>query len=205
MALSDKDKKQLLGLAIFVALAGAGAFFYFLHMPAAAKLAETQARIDQLSAQVDSARRDLARGSVEALRQRVEGYQGAVRLMRRLVPEANEVPNLIDDVSSRAKRRGINVAQFTPVGVEPGSPFETHRYRWSVVGRYDQVGEFLSDIGSLPRIMVAHDVSVSPATATAARVYNDSSGALLEVAFQLRTFVKPPGGGADATRTGSNE
>src|SRR4051812_21970781 len=98
MALTEKDKKQLLGLLIFVAVVGAGAFFYFIHMPAAAKLTETQARIDQLSASVDSARKDLARGSVEALRQRVESYQGAVRLMRRLVPEAGEVPNLIDDV-----------------------------------------------------------------------------------------------------------
>src|SRR5262245_10912700 len=123
MAMTDKDRKQLLGLAIFLAVAGAGAFIYWIHMPAAEKISQTRNRIDSLSAQVDSARRDLARGSVEALRQRVEDYQRSVRLMRRLVPEAGEVPNLIDDVSSRAKRRGINVAQFTPLAVEEGVPF----------------------------------------------------------------------------------
>ena len=139
------------------------------------------------------------------LRQRVQDYQQSVRLMRRLVPEASEVPNLIDDVSSRAKRRGVGVAQFTPLNIEEGSPFQTHRYRWSVVGHYDQVAEFLSDVGSLPRIMVPYDVTVTPASPTDAKVYQDSSGALLQVGFQLRTFVKSVGSPADSTKNGGVE
>jgi type IV pilus assembly protein PilO len=204
MALSEKDKKQLLGAAIFVAVAGAGAFIYYVHRDKAATISQMRRQIDSLSVQVDSARRDLARGSVETLRQRVQDYQQTVRLMRRLVPEASEVPNLIDDVSSRAKRRGVNVAQFTPLAIEEGSPFQTHRYRFSVMGHYDQIGEFLSDVGSLPRIMVPYDVTVAPANATAAKVYQDSSGALLEVGFQLRSFVKS-GIGVDSSKNGGNE
>src|ERR1051326_6425485 len=106
MALSEKDRKQLIGLIAFLALVGAGAFIYFVHMPNADKITKTRRLIDSLRVQVDSARRDLARGSVEALRRRVADYQQSVKLMRRLVPSAGEVPNLIDDVSSRAKRRG---------------------------------------------------------------------------------------------------
>src|ERR1700686_4628049 len=118
MALSEKDKKQVTGFVAFVAVAGAALFIYFVHLPNAAKIATGRRQIDSLSVQVDSARRDLARGSVENLRRRVEGYKQSVTLMRRLVPSANEVPNLIDDVSTRARRRGVDVAQFTPLGVE---------------------------------------------------------------------------------------
>jgi len=56
MALSEKDKKQVTGLVAFLALAGAGLFIYFIHMPNAAKLAVTRRQIDSLTVQVDSAR-----------------------------------------------------------------------------------------------------------------------------------------------------
>ncbi|MBI4500273.1 MAG: type 4a pilus biogenesis protein PilO [Gemmatimonadetes bacterium] len=202
MAMSEKDKKQITGLVGFLAVAGAGLFIYFVHMPNATKISTIRRQIDSATVLVDSARRDLARGSVETLRLRVQDYLQSVKLMRRLVPDAGEVPNLIDDVSSRARRRGVNVAQFTPLGVEEGTPFQTHRYRFSVIGHFDQIGEFLSDVGSLPRIMVPYDVSVNPANPTAGKVYGDSTGALLEVGFQLRTFVKPPGSAADTLLNG---
>jgi len=206
MAMSEKDKKQLTGLVAFVAVAAAGLFIYFVHLPKAEQIAANRRQIDSLTVQVDSARKDLARGSVETLRQRVQDYLQSVKLMRRLVPAAGEVPNLIDDVSSRARRRGVNVAQFTPLGIEDGSPFQTHRYRFSVIGHYDQVGEFLSDVGSLPRIMVPYDVTVTQANPTAGKVYQDSSGALLEVGFQLRTFVKSPlGSGEDTLSNGGTD
>ncbi len=201
MALSERDKKQLFGMIGALGIGGAVAFWIWVHQPQAAQISDMKVKIDSLTAQVDSAKRDLARGSVEAVRQRANDYQSAVSLMRRLVPSAGEVPNLIDDVCSRAKRRGINLAQFTPLAIEEGTPFQTHRYRFSVVGHFDQIGEFLSDVGSLPRIMVPYDVTLAPAAPQAVKLFADSTGALLEVSFQLRTYVKPPGpGAADSAR-----
>jgi Tfp pilus assembly protein PilO len=62
--------------------------------------------IARLEAATDSAKKELARGSVEDLRKRLETYRGSLALLRRLVPERNEVPNLLDDISSRGKIRG---------------------------------------------------------------------------------------------------
>jgi type IV pilus assembly protein PilO len=191
MALSEKDKKQLTVALGILAIAGAGAFWMYVHTPNVTKLTAMQVRYDSLSARVDSARRDLARGSVEALRERARQYQQAVHLMRRLVPAGGEVPNLIDDVSSRAKVRGVTISQWTPLPAEEGSPFQVHKYRYSVVGHYDQLGEFLSDVASLPRIMVPTDLTLAPVQSTGGpKVFKDSTGALLEASFQLRTFVK---------------
>ena len=190
MAMSEKDKKQLTGFIGVLGLAAAGAFWYFWHSPRAAEMDAVQVRIDSLSGQVDAARRELAQGSVEGLQQRIESYQRAVRVMRQLVPEAADVPNLIDDVSTSAKRRGVNVRELSPLGLSDGTPFQTDRYRFSVVGYYDQIGEFLADVGSLRRIMVASDVNLSLASADAVRQAGDSTGALLEATFNLRTFVK---------------
>jgi len=84
--------------------------------------------------------------------------------MRRLVPERNEVPTLIDDFSTKAKVRGITIGKIQPLTPEPGSPFDTYRYRLEIFGHYDQIGEYLADVASLPRIVVPQDVILSSAT-----------------------------------------
>jgi type IV pilus assembly protein PilO len=149
--------------------------------------------IAQLQASTDSAKRELARGSVEDLRHRLETYRGSLSLLRRLVPERNEVPNLLDDISSRSRIRGVTLAQVVPLPLEAGpAPFDTYRYNMSVIGRYDQIGQFLADVASLQRIIVPYDVSLVPANMTSAKALGDTSGSLLEAKFQVRTFVKSP-------------
>jgi len=147
--------------------------------------------IATLEAQTDSAKKELAKGTVEDLRRRLEGYRASLALMRRLVPERNEVPNLLDDISTRAKIRGVSVAEVTPMPETAGPvPFTTHMYGMKVVGHYDDIGQFFADIASLQRIIVPFDVTVAPAQAQTAKVLGDSTGALLEAKFRIRTYVK---------------
>ena len=149
--------------------------------------------IAQLEAATDSAKRELARGSVEDLRRRLETYRGSLSLLRRLVPERNEVPNLLDDISSRGRIRGVTLAQVVPLPLEAGPvPFDTYKYNMSVIGRYDQIGQFLADVASLQRIIVPYDLTLAPANMTSAKALGDTTGALLEAKFQVRTFVKSP-------------
>ncbi|MBA3893074.1 MAG: type 4a pilus biogenesis protein PilO [Gemmatimonadales bacterium] len=147
--------------------------------------------IAQLQAATDSAKRELARGSVEDLRKRLDTYRGSLALLRRLVPERNEVPNLLDDISSRGRIRGVTLAQVVPMPVEAGpAPFNTYKYNMSVIGRYDEIGRFLADVASLQRIIVPYDLSLDQANMTSAKALGDTTGALLEAKFQVRTFVK---------------
>jgi len=145
----------------------------------------------KLQAATDSAKRELARGTVEDLRRRLDTYRGSLSLLRRLVPERNEVPNLLDDISSRGKIRGVTLSQVVPLPVETGpAPFNTYKYNMSVIGRYDQIGQFLADVASLQRIIVPYDLTLDQANTTAAKALGDTTGALLEAKFQVRTFVK---------------
>ncbi|HUQ15666.1 MAG TPA: type 4a pilus biogenesis protein PilO [Gemmatimonadales bacterium] len=149
--------------------------------------------IAQLQASTDSAKRELAHGTVEDLRKRLDTYRGSLALLRRLVPERNEVPNLLDDISSRGRIRGVTLSQVVPMPVEAGPvPFDTYKYNMSVIGRYDQIGQFLADVASLQRIIVPYDLTLDQANTTAAKALGDTTGALLEAKFQVRTFVKSP-------------
>lgn len=150
-----------------------------------------QVQIDSIQTQVDSAKRDVQRGAVRQLEARLAEYRANLELMRQLVPLGAEVPNLLDDISSRAKIRGASVITFQPQAVESGSPFDTQRFRFVVTGQYDQIGEFLTDVASLPRIIVPYDLRIeriqSPTADSALR-----ARALLQASFQIRTYVKPP-------------
>jgi type IV pilus assembly protein PilO len=149
--------------------------------------------IAQLQASTDSAKRERARGTVEDLRKRLDTYRGSLALLRRLVPERNEVPNLLDDISSRGRIRGVTLSQVVPMPVQPGpAPFNTYKYNMSVIGRYDQIGQFLADVASLQRIIVPYDLTLDQANTAAAKALGDTTGALLEAKFQVRTFVKSP-------------
>ena len=162
----------------------------------------TKDTIARLDAATDSAKKELARGTVEDLRKRLDTYRGSLALLRRLVPERNEVPNLLDDISSRSKIRGVTLSQVVPLPVEAGpAPFDTYKYNMSVIGHYDEIGSFLADVSSLQRIIVPFDLSVSSAIGNAAKAMNDTSGSLLEAKFQVRTYVKTASAEGEASGT----
>jgi Tfp pilus assembly protein PilO len=203
MALIPQDKQVpvlLIGLALvigYLGYTGTGLDTVGLRGVSQTKdsIVARQKSIDSLTTLTDSAKRLLASGTVDDLRRKLEGYRVSLELMRRLVPDRNEVANLMDEISTRAKIRGVQVANFQPLPPEPGpAPFQTYKYQYSVIGRYDQLGEFLSDVASLQRIIVPVDLNLGVADMTRAKALGDSSGALLEARFQVRTFVKTPAG-----------
>ena len=197
MAMSEKDKKQLMGLLIALPLIAIVAYWYFVRTPKAQEAAELRVTVDSLSRAVDSARRELASGTVEEIRQRVADFESGLTLMRELVPTDNEVAQLINDISDRAKLRNVHVSDLSPMGYEDAGQYRVARYRFSVLGHYDDVGAFLSDIASLRRIMVPHGLALAPSSSASANVMGDTSGALLQASFQLRAFVKQPPVGGD--------
>jgi type IV pilus assembly protein PilO len=158
--------------------------------------------IGRFEAATDSAKKELARGSVADVRKRLETYRSSLLLLRRLVPERNEVPNLLDDISTRSKIRGVTLSQVVPQPVSPGpAPFDTYSYNMSVIGRYDQIGQFMADVASLQRIIVPYDLTIAVANSQAAKVLGDTTGALLEAKFQIRTYVKSPNSEGESSGT----
>lgn len=195
MAMTEKERKQLLWLLLIVPVGAIVLFWFWVRQPASQEITDMRRVIDSLTLAVDSARRDLASGTVEELRQRVAGYEAGLTLMRELVPTNNEVAALINDISDRAKLRNVTVADLSPLGYEDAGEYRVARYRFAVLGHYDEIAAFLTDIASLRRIMVPHSLSLQLATAQSAKAQGDTTGALLQAQFQLKAFVKRPSPG----------
>jgi type IV pilus assembly protein PilO len=188
--LPTDQRSQVMLLIIVASLAGGYFFYSKVHAPQAEKITAAHTETDSLQAILDKAKADLASGSIEDLRRKVDEYRSDLNLMRRLVPQQNDVPALIDDISTKAKLRGVTLSELGAPQIEPGQPFDTHRYRMSVIGHYDQLGEFLTDVASLPRIVVPQDLLLRPATTQTQKFLADTLGSLLEATFVFKTYVK---------------
>ena len=194
-----KREQTLVGVAI-VALMVAGAYWYFLWKPKAAELAVVQAHVDSLQVRNQQARADIAQGSLKKLRAQSAEYEQSLKVMRQLVPRSNEVPALLEDMSTAARRVGLDLATVEPMPVLAGEQFDTYRYKLAVIGGYHAVGQFLSNVGSLNRIIapVTLAIKLQPAAQrTKARAKAGES--LINTEFQVQTYVArttpyiPPG------------
>ncbi len=204
MALPQKERIQLLGLLIAVGVGMPVAAWVYWRTPKVEEVRQIQFQIDSLQARIDTARAELTRGTLASLRAAVERYGDALDVMRELVPVQHEVVGLIDSVASRAQLRGVALISINALPNETVPPFQVIRNQVTVLGPYDEIGEFLSDIASLRRVMVPYGVSLQVANAT------DLQGLLVEEGrtylrstFNIRTFVKPStgtrGGGSGGT------
>lgn len=198
MAFSQKERQQLLGVLIFVAIAAGAVFWMYWRGPKVTAMADLSMERDTLTAQVNAAKLVLRRGTVEVLRTEIANYESSLSIMRQLVPSENEVPNLLDGIASQARLRGVDLAAFERQPTQAAGMFTTYRYNLTVTGYYDPIAAFLTDVASLPRIMVPANLVLSPASADDQRQFGDTLGALLQATFQVRTFVKPDRGGTQS-------
>src|SRR5258706_13794090 len=137
-----------------------GAYWYFLYKPKAQEIAVTSAHVDSLDKKNQQAKADIAQGSLQKLRAQSTEYEQSLRVMRQLVPRSNEVPALLEDISTAARRVGLDLAMVEPMPVLPGEQFDTYRYKLAVIGgdrprgqplRNDRERNRISAPGPMPR------------------------------------------------------
>lgn len=194
MAIGDsltKREQTFVGVAV-MALLLAAAYWYFLYSPKNDELAALESRLVKLETANQRARSDIAKGSVDKLRAEVAKDARTLEIMRTLVPTSNEVPALLEDISTAARRVGLDLATVEPLPVIPGEDFDTYRYRLAVIGNYHSIGEFLSNVGSLRRIVAPVTLELKPQTIGGQqqqRVRVNPERPRLQMTFQVQTYV----------------
>ena len=131
-----KREQKLAGLGM-VAILLAAAYWYFLYKPKAVELEAVQTHVDSLEKRNQQARADIAQGSLQKLRAQSAEYDQSLKVMRQLVPRSNEVPALLEDISTAARRVGLDLATVEPMPVLPGEQFDTYRYKLAVIGAFE--------------------------------------------------------------------
>ena len=182
---SQRDQKMLL---MSIAALGCGfAYWYLYWQPANVELDAVQARVEALRTVNQTAKSELAQGKTTQLRAETEKFSQDLDVMRELVPTANEVPVLLEQVSA-ARRVGIDISDVQPLPQLAGDQYDAYKYRMSVRGTYQQVGDFLTNVGTLQRIVAPINVSLNP-TASDPRKIKAPRQQALDVRVEIQTYV----------------
>jgi len=184
------QREQALLLVCMVAVAAIGLYWYMVYQPRSVELAEQQTRVETLVGLNEKAKVEMSRGSIDDIRRELAEYQRSLALIRSLVPTGNEVPALLEQVSTAARRVGLDVASVDPQPVMKGASYDTYRYGMSIIGGYHELAEFFTNVGSLNRIVLPTNISLGVSNnANAQKSRRSSDGAVIEARFELQTFV----------------
>jgi type IV pilus assembly protein PilO len=181
-----KQRDQIMVLITILALALVGLFWYFVYDPKSTDLDKLAAHVDTLDDQNQKAKSELAKGNVEQIREQARASRANLDLMRTLVPAANEVSNLIDQVSSAARRARLDVGTLEPEPVIEGDLFDTYRYRMRMNGSYHDIGQMLTNIGSLNRIVTSINLQLN---LPPGNMQSPAGRQLLASSFEIQTYV----------------
>jgi type IV pilus assembly protein PilO len=186
----SKREQILLSISVLT-FAVAGAYGYFLYLPKREDLAAIQEHVDALEKKNGQAKADIANGSLQKLRMEAEQYAAELVVLRQVVPTTNEVPALLENVSTAARRVGLDLSTVEPMPVLVGEQFDTYRYKLSVTGGYHAIASFLTNVGSLNRIIAPVALTLKPLTPQdQKKIRIQKKGeSLLDSDFQIQTYI----------------
>jgi type IV pilus assembly protein PilO len=191
---NPRDRNLLLVAILAVGLAAV--YEQLLWAPKHEELKIIAFRLDTLDSLNKLAKFEVAKGSATKMKQEADAYARELSVLRRLVPTENEVPALLESVSTAARRAGLELVDVQPDGVVNGDQFDTYKYKLGVTGPYHQVADFLSNIGSMPRIVAPINLTMSPTSRTG-ELRPKKNEQFLDARFGIQTYVahasvKPP-------------
>lgn len=199
MALLPSDpaqqKKLLIGLVPLILLL---AYWYLFHGDKATEVETMRTRLESLEQNNNTARAIASQGSAQDLARRLELYEEHMERLEQLIPSGEEVPDLLNMIATRAEGTRVQLALMRPEEDVASEFYRRVTYEMGVIGQYHDVGRFLSEVGSLPRI-------VTPIDLTLRRRERDGSSSELEASFRIETYVLPQPGdsvGAPAPAAG---
>ena len=190
----DLRKKLLLYGVLFV---GAAALFVnYVYLPKRAQINEMQARLANIQLQNTTARSLTQGANSEAdVEKRLQLYRDQLQAVEGLIPSSEELPDLLDAISVEAQRSRVEISLIQPVGATEEAYYTRRTYDMAVLGSYHDIGEFLTRVASLPRIVTPLNLVLTPKTDT-----DDETGGTqrLEARFSIETYVIPSGQPTDA-------
>lgn len=190
----DPQVRQKILLAVLlVAMIGYGGFQY-VYEPRSAQVAELEARLETLRSRNRTARmltEQHGRGPVE---ERMRMYRAQLSRVEALIPSSEELPDLLDAISAEAQRAGVELSLIQPVGAQEEQFYTRRTYELAVLGSYHQIGSFLTEIASLPRIITPTGLNLTVQQET-----GSTGEPRLEARFSIETYVLPSDLPADTT------
>ena len=147
-------------MMLFVCAAVVGGGVYFDTLDQLKTLASTEQTEQTLKLDFEVKQKKAAK--FQDYKDQLTQIEASLAEMIRQMPTKEEVASLLVDISQTGLASGLKFKLFKPETPIPRDFYSELPINIEVLGKYQELGLFVSGLASLPRIVTIHDVNITP-------------------------------------------
>ncbi|MCH7830811.1 MAG: type 4a pilus biogenesis protein PilO [Proteobacteria bacterium] len=144
---------------VFFVVVGLGVYWTIIG-DRAPTLKRAQSDEQQLRLTFENKQRKAA--NYNAYKEQLGQIEQSFGTMLRQLPGETEIPSLIVDISQTGLAAGLREKLFVPQPEIPKDFYAEKPIKIRLTGGYHEIGNFVSGIAALPRIVTLHDITITP-------------------------------------------
>lgn len=158
--ISGWPRSVKIAAAVLVSILILAAGYWFIVKDQLAELEEAERR--EVALKEEFRKKKALAINLEAYKKQMAEMQERFGVLLRQLPNKTEVPELLIDITQTGLGRGLQFDLFQPRNKRVADFYAELPVNIQVKGTYHQLGEFVSDVAALPRIVTIDDLVLSP-------------------------------------------
>lgn len=146
-------------IALVFVIATSLGVYWFIVKDRAPRLERAQAEEQELRSVFENKQRKAA--NYDAYKAQLANIEQSFGTMLRQLPGETEIPSLIVDISQTGLAAGLQEKLFVPQAEVPKDFYAEKPIKIRLSGGYHEIGNFVSGIAALPRIVTLHDINIT--------------------------------------------
>jgi type IV pilus assembly protein PilO len=189
-----KDPKIQISIGLVVlTLALAGLFFKFSYLPANERIGQLKNDESKLRSELDQVRTAVSR--LQQLENDYKVLEKKWAQAQKLLPTDKEIPSLLKQITNAGIEAQVKFQIFKPGEATNATALsQAIPVNISVIGTYNQIAQFLANMGNMSRIAISSNVRLMP---------NDDPIRNIKADLVATTYVFKSGGAQSAQPTTS--
>ncbi len=177
-----------LAAVVILAILVIGGGYYFLIQPKLQELDQEKAMESSLFNDFETKQKKVA--ALDAYKAQLAEMEKSFGSMLRQLPSRTEVANLLNDIAQTRIASSLEEEFFRPLGEAPRDFYAEIPNQLVVTGTYHEMGNFVSGVAALPRIVTIDDVELHPIGGRIDKkdASSGDSGMLLRMSALAKTY-----------------
>lgn len=146
---------------VFLAVVGLGIYFTIIEDR---RPQLQRAQDDELQLRTTFENKQRKAANYDAYKAQLTQIEQSFGTMLRQLPGETEIPSLIVDISQTGLAAGLQEKLFVPQSEIPKDFYAEKPINIRLSGGYHEIGNFVSGIAALPRIVTLHNITITPET-----------------------------------------
>jgi type IV pilus assembly protein PilO len=144
---------------VFALVVGLGIYWFIVQDKAPAL---QRAEADEVSLRTTFENKQRKAANYDDYKKQLAEIEQSFGTMLRQLPGKTEIPSLIVDISQTGLAAGLQEKLFVPQSEIPKDFYAEKPIQIRLTGGYHEIGNFVSGIAALPRIVTLHNITITP-------------------------------------------